>query len=39
MGESVALYHWLVVIGCTLVGWMAAMLVMRNFRSRVPYWV
>lgn len=39
MGESVALYHWLIVIGCTFVGWVAAMLVMRNFRSRVPYWV
>ncbi|MBM7368236.1 galactan export ABC transporter permease subunit Wzm/RfbD [Gordonia hydrophobica] len=39
MGEPVALHHWIVVIGCTLLGWIAALLVMRNFRSRVPYWV
>ncbi|WP_026918471.1 ABC transporter permease [Gordonia shandongensis] len=39
MGQSVAWHHWVVVVGCTLVGWAAALLVMRNFRSRVPYWV
>ncbi|MFC0316238.1 ABC transporter permease [Gordonia phosphorivorans] len=39
MGESVAAYHWWVVIGCTTVGLSAAMLVMRNYRARVAYWV
>ncbi|MGB6246828.1 MULTISPECIES: ABC transporter permease [Gordonia] len=39
LGQPVALHHWIIVIACTLLGWIAAMLVMRNFRSRVPYWV
>ncbi|MFM9378934.1 ABC transporter permease [Gordonia sp. VNK21] len=39
LGHHVAFYHWLVVIGCTVVGCLAALVVMRNFRARVPYWV
>ncbi|AUH67349.1 MULTISPECIES: galactan export ABC transporter permease subunit Wzm/RfbD [Gordonia] len=39
LGQHVALYHWLIVIGCTAVGWTAAMFVMRNYRARVAYWV
>lgn len=39
MGVDVAAYHWWVVLGCTALGCFAALLVMRNFRARVPYWV
>ncbi|MFT4085838.1 MAG: ABC transporter permease [Gordonia sp. (in: high G+C Gram-positive bacteria)] len=39
LGEHVEFYHWAVVIGCTVVGCAAAMVIMRNFRSRVAYWV
>lgn len=39
LGQDVAAYHWWVVIGCTAVGWLGALLVMRNFRARLPYWV
>jgi ABC-2 type transport system permease protein len=39
LGESVQFYHWAIVIGCTVVGWVLAMLVMRNYRARVAYWV
>ncbi|MBT0567363.1 ABC transporter permease [Williamsia sp. CHRR-6] len=39
VGESVALYHWGIVIGCTVAGWALALWVLRNFRARVAYWV
>ena len=39
LGESVALYHWLIVIACTAAGWAVALLVLRNYRARVAYWV
>ncbi|MFT3660467.1 MAG: ABC transporter permease [Gordonia sp. (in: high G+C Gram-positive bacteria)] len=39
LGESVALYHWAVVIGCTALGCAVALVVMRNYRARVAYWV
>ncbi|WP_132992791.1 ABC transporter permease [Gordonia zhaorongruii] len=39
LGQQVELYHWLLVIGFTVIGWAAALLVMRNFRARVAYWV
>ena len=39
LGQDVALYHWVIVLGCTALGWAAALLVMRNFRARVAYWV
>lgn len=39
LGQSVAFYHWAIVIGCTLFGWLMGMLVMRNYRARVAYWV
>nr|WP_024332642.1 ABC transporter permease [Gordonia hirsuta] len=39
LGQSVAAYHWWIVIACTAVGWAAALLVMRNYRARVAYWV
>ncbi len=39
LGHAVPLYHWLIVIGCTVVGWIVALIVLRNYRARVPYWV
>ncbi|MGV9709662.1 galactan export ABC transporter permease subunit Wzm/RfbD [Gordonia sp. NPDC003424] len=39
LGQSVPFYHWAIVIGCTAVGWLMAMFVMRNYRARVAYWV
>ncbi|MFT3716372.1 MAG: ABC transporter permease [Gordonia sp. (in: high G+C Gram-positive bacteria)] len=39
LGQHVEFYHWLVVIGCTVIGWAAALVVMRNYRARVAYWV
>lgn len=39
LGQSVAFYHWAIVLGCTAVGWLFALVVMRNYRARVAYWV
>ena len=39
LGEHVAFYHWGIVIGCTVVGWLMMLAVMTKFRARVPYWV
>ncbi|MDL9937674.1 ABC transporter permease [Gordonia sp. ABSL1-1] len=39
LGEHVDFYHWAIVIGCTLLGWTAGLLVLRNYRARVAYWV
>ncbi|GLB63776.1 ABC transporter permease [Dietzia sp. NCCP-2495] len=39
LGESVAAYHWWIVLGCTAVGLLLAFVALRKFRSRVPYWV
>jgi ABC-2 type transport system permease protein len=39
IGQSVAAYHWYIVIAITVVGWAAALVALRKFRSRVPYWV
>ncbi|MFW0797041.1 ABC transporter permease [Gordonia sp. CPCC 205515] len=39
LGQSVAFYHWAIVLGCTAFGWLMAMFVMRNYRARVAYWV
>jgi len=33
------LYHWYWVLGCTVVGYGLAAIVLRNYRARVPYWV
>lgn len=32
-------HHWAVVGGLTILGWGVALLVLRNYRSRVSYWV
>jgi len=38
-GQHVQAYHWWIVLGCTTLGCTAAVLVLRNYRSRVAYWV
>ncbi|ASR33781.1 sugar ABC transporter permease [Prauserella marina] len=39
IGQQVSINSWFVVIGFTIVGWLLALLVMRNYRARVSYWV
>ncbi|KAA0918087.1 ABC transporter permease [Dietzia sp. ANT_WB102] len=39
IGQPVAAYHWWIVLACTAVGLLLAFVVLRRFRSRVPYWV
>jgi ABC-2 type transport system permease protein len=39
IGQAVNPWSWVVVLGFTVLGWGLALLVMRNYRSRVSYWV
>ncbi|NHD19270.1 MULTISPECIES: ABC transporter permease [Actinopolyspora] len=39
LGEPQDLHHWLIVLAITVVGWALALLMMRNYRARVSYWV
>ena len=39
IGRDLAAYHWWIVLAFTAVGLLAALLVMRQWRFRVPYWV
>ena len=39
IGNQQAWTHWVVVGGITIAGWSLTMLAMRNYRSRVSYWV
>ncbi|MDQ2706270.1 MAG: ABC transporter permease [Actinomycetota bacterium] len=39
LGDSLIWRHWLVAGVITMLGWAAALVVLRNFRSRVAYWV
>ncbi|MGK8502722.1 galactan export ABC transporter permease subunit Wzm/RfbD [Nocardia asiatica] len=39
LGEPQALRHWVIVGAITLVGWIVAIFAMKQYRSRVPYWV
>jgi ABC-2 type transport system permease protein len=39
IGQAVNIWSWVVVIGITLIGWALALFVLRNYRSRVSYWV
>ena len=39
IGESFELRHWVVCLTITVLGWAAALLVLRNYRARVSYWV
>jgi ABC-2 type transport system permease protein len=39
IGQAVNIWSWVVVLGITVVGWGLALVVLRNYRSRVSYWV
>ena len=39
LGADQELRHWVVVIVLTIVGWTVTAFAMRQYRSRVPYWV
>ncbi|WP_189058366.1 galactan export ABC transporter permease subunit Wzm/RfbD [Longimycelium tulufanense] len=39
LGQPVEPRHWIVVGGITVVGWALALIFLRNYRSRVSYWV
>ncbi|MBP2321632.1 ABC-2 type transport system permease protein [Kibdelosporangium banguiense] len=39
IGNTQSWHHWAVVGGITVVGWMFALVALRNYRARVPYWV
>lgn len=39
LGADQEIRHWVVVIVLTIIGWIIALLAMRQFRARVPYWV
>ncbi|MBW4719623.1 galactan export ABC transporter permease subunit Wzm/RfbD [Saccharothrix obliqua] len=39
IGHALSWHHWVVVGAFTVVGWALAILALRNYRSRVSYWV
>lgn len=39
LGEDQQLYHWVIVGSITVAGWALALLLLRNYRARVAYWV
>jgi ABC-2 type transport system permease protein len=39
LGEPIVWRHWVVVAAITVVGCAAALVFLRNYRSRVAYWV
>ena len=39
IGADLPVYHWWVVLGCTVAGLIIALLAMRQWRFRVSYWV
>lgn len=39
IGESFEPRHWVVVLVITVLGWALALLMLRNYRARVSYWV
>jgi ABC-2 type transport system permease protein len=39
IGQAVSWTSWAIVGGLTIVGWALALVAMRNYRSRVSYWV
>ncbi|WP_169879405.1 galactan export ABC transporter permease subunit Wzm/RfbD [Rhodococcoides fascians] len=39
IGEDQQAYHWYIVLGFTVVGWALAILALKKYRARVPYWV
>ncbi|MCP2276916.1 ABC-2 type transport system permease protein [Nocardia amikacinitolerans] len=39
LGEPQEARHWVIVGAITVVGWIVAAFAMKQYRSRVPYWV
>lgn len=39
VGQTQSWTHWVVTGAVTVIGWSLALFVLRNYRSRVPYWV
>ncbi|HKN99229.1 MAG TPA: ABC transporter permease [Pseudonocardiaceae bacterium] len=39
IGQHVSIWSWIVVGAITVVGWTMALVIMRNYRARVSYWV
>lgn len=39
IGVDLPAYHWWIVIGCTILGLLLALLAMKQWRFRVSYWV
>ncbi len=39
LGLSFEPRHWIVVLAITVVGWALTLMVLRNYRARVSYWV
>jgi ABC-2 type transport system permease protein len=39
IGAQDSWHHWAIAGGIAVVGWLLALVVMRNYRSRVSYWV
>jgi ABC-2 type transport system permease protein len=39
IGDPIVGRYWLVVGVITVVGWTVALVALRNYRSRVAYWV
>lgn len=39
LGLDQQLHHWIIALSITVVGWIVAIVVMRRYRARVPYWV
>lgn len=39
IGKDQQAYHWYIVLAFTVVGWAFALLALRKYRARVPYWV
>ncbi len=39
LGTDQQAYHWYIVVGITVAGWALALVMLRNYRARVAYWV
>lgn len=39
LGEPSEWHHWAIVGAITVVGWIVAILALKQYRARVPYWV
>jgi ABC-2 type transport system permease protein len=39
LGQEFSAENWIVVGAITVVGWVLALVAMRNYRARVSYWV